>query len=116
VIAQEKLTKLRESDLVMRGEFKMFYVNLTDIVRRYLEPRYGIDAVDRTTMELKRILRDRHLEKASFDLLSTMFDSADLVKFAKRIPARGEIDADFQKAWEFVQRTSSVQQTEVTAG
>ncbi len=113
VIAQERLQRLRESDLVARGEFKLFYQGLTEIMRKYLEPRFGIDAVDRTTMELKKILRDARLDDDSYSLLFTMFDSADLVKFARRVPTRAELDADFQKAWLFVQNTSRVQTREV---
>jgi len=115
IIARERLEKLRESDYISRGEFKFYYQSLTDIMRKYIEPRYGIDATDRTTMELKRLLRNIHLDRENYDILFSMFDRADLVKFAKRVPGPGEVDEDFQKAWQFVQRTCNAQAAEVEA-
>ena len=85
VIADEALRKLRESGLLANGEFKLFYLRLTDILRAYIEPRFGVDALDRTTSELREELAQISLDDHNYDLLFGLFDSADLVKFAKLI-------------------------------
>jgi len=105
VIADEAMRKLRESDLLARAEFKLFYLRLTEILRAYIEPRFGIDALDRTTSELRVELRRISLGDHHYDLLFGLFDSADLVKFAKFKPDVSQAESDFQRGWQFVQGT-----------
>jgi hypothetical protein len=105
VIADEALRRLRESGLLANGEFKLFYLALTDILRAYIEPRFGVDALDRTTSELREELTQISLDDHYYDLLFGLFDSADLVKFAKLRPEMSEAESDFQKGWQFVQST-----------
>lgn len=113
VIAEEELKKLRESDLLRDEEYKLFYLRLTEILKTYLEPRYGIDALDRTTTELRNELKAIGLDQADFDLLFELFVSADLVKFAKLLPSTHEAESDFQRGWRFVQDTSKRRSEEV---
>lgn len=82
-IALQELTRIEGLNLPGSGEFKKYYSLLTDAVRRYLEGRFKIDAMDRTTSE---VLSD--LERASkpVDNLEALLQEADLVKFAKRVP------------------------------
>lgn len=115
IIAEAELKKLRESGLLEQGQYKLFYLRLTDIIRTYLEPRYGIDALDRTTSELRSDLRSINLDKSDFDLLFDLFVNADLVKFAKFLPSMSEAEADFQKGWSFVQVTGKRKSEEVSA-
>ncbi len=107
-IALEELAKLRESDLLARGEYKLFYLELSDIFRRYLEKRYGIYALERTTieiiMEFRRLALDQREEKIIHDFL----EGCDLVKFAKYIPSADDIERDYTTAREFVLQTRSV--------
>lgn len=114
-IAEEELKKLRESGLLEDEEYKLFYLRLTEILRAYLEPRYGIDALDRTTAELRDELKAINLDKVEFDLLFELFSSADLVKFAKFLPTVKESEADFQKGWRFVHDTGHSRHEEVSA-
>lgn len=106
IIAEERLRKLRESDLIENEQFKLFYLELSEIIRHYLEPRFGIDAIDHTTWELREEMRSIGLSEGQYDSLFALFDSADLVKFAKSIPTPQMIEADFQRAWTFVKSTS----------
>ncbi len=105
VIADEAMRILRESGLLANGEFKLFYLKLTDILRAYIEPRFGVDALDRTTSELRKDLTQISLDGNYYDLLFELFDSADLVKFAKLRPEMSQAENDFQKGWQFVQGT-----------
>lgn len=113
VIAEEALKRLRESDLLPDGKFKLFYLELTNILRVYIESRFGVDALESTTSELRVALSGIGLGQDEHDLLFDLFDSADLVKFAKMIPEVSQAEADFQKGWQFVQSTSVRRTAEV---
>jgi hypothetical protein len=82
-IALTELTRIEKMNLLDAGRFKQYYTLITDVVRRYLEARYTIDAMDRTTSELLSELeaRRRRVEK-----LEDLLNEADLVKFARLIP------------------------------
>ena len=51
-IALTELTRVERMNLLESGDFKKYYTLVTDVIRRYLEARYGVDAMDRTTSEL----------------------------------------------------------------
>jgi len=82
-VALTELERIEGMGLPARGEFKQFYTLVTDAVRRYLEARFGVEALDRTTHELLGDLARRGLE---VDGLAALLDEADLVKFAKYRP------------------------------
>ncbi len=116
VVAEERLRHLRESALLADSEFKPFYLRLTKIIRRYLEPRYGIDALDRTTFELRGEMSRISLDQEQYDRLFEMFDGADLVKFAKFHPELNQAENDFQRAWQFVRETGQERRERVEKG
>ena len=75
--------KLLGSGLVERGLFKDFYVELTHVVRRYIERAYGIHAPRQTTDEfLVSAKGDPRFGEESVSRLSGFLRSADMVKFA----------------------------------
>jgi hypothetical protein len=51
-IALSELNQLEAEELIAKGEYKLFYLKLSDIYRRYLERRYGIGAMELTTWEV----------------------------------------------------------------
>jgi len=108
VIAEERLKELRASGLLDKGEFKQFYLQLTEILRWFIEKRYGVDALDRTTYELRTELKAISLDSEQYDMLFKLFDSADLVKFAKFIPSVSQSETDFQHGWQFVKAASQI--------
>jgi hypothetical protein len=107
-IALEELGKLRASDLLARGEYKLFYLELSDIFRRYLEKRYGIYALERTTVEIIDEFRKLALDSKEEKTIHEFLDGCDLVKFAKFVPTAEDIERDFQTAKEFVLQTRSL--------
>ena len=108
------MSRLRESGLLAGGDFKLFYSRLTEILRAYIEPRFGIDALDRTTAELRTEMKRMNLEDRLHDLLFALLDSADLVKFAKFRPTADQAERDFQAGWLFVHETSQKSAAGVT--
>jgi hypothetical protein len=85
-IAFAELDALASEDLVARGQFKLYYLRLSEIFRRYLERRYGIGALERTTWEIIREFRVLALPEDEAEQVRSFLDDCDLVKFAKFVP------------------------------
>ena len=78
-----ELDKLIRKGLPGRGFYKDFYVELTMVVRRYIERQYGVRAPNLTTDEFLRAAgANAEFTQASVAELKTFLESADLVKFA----------------------------------
>ncbi|MBN2578058.1 MAG: hypothetical protein JXB10_03625 [Pirellulales bacterium] len=105
-LARSELDELARSGLAER-DVKQFYVELTGIVRRYIERTTGIRAPEQTTEEF---LREIHCAKVYSDevnrRLKDFLEAADLVKFAAHRPRREDIDESFRRAERFVETIS----------
>lgn len=75
-----ELERLLGKGLPSRGRYKDFYVELTMVVRRYVQRKYGIKAPHLTTEEFLREFRDA--ESVGKESLARFLESADMVKFA----------------------------------
>ena len=78
--AWAELDRLLKKGLPGRGRYKDFYVELTMVVRRYVQRKYGIRAPHLTTDEFLAQFRDAG--RGRCDDLAKFLESADLVKFA----------------------------------
>ncbi len=105
-IAFERLEKLQALNLISEGRFKEYYILLSDIMRRYIEGRYSVPAVERTTWELFHELRN--VEKKYCSPIKDLLDDSDLVKFAKYIPEIDIVDKHYKKAVEIIDLTKPV--------
>lgn len=89
-VALEALATLEAADLPGRGEIKRFHVEVSEIVRVYLERRYGVPALETTTRELMTALETPHaageVPSDVRDDLRRFLERCDLVKFAKHEP------------------------------
>jgi hypothetical protein len=91
----------------METDVKSYYVELTAIVRRYIERTTGIRAPEQTTEEFLR-----EVSRCSSPLpkgegmnnfrLKDFLESADLVKFAAHRPRREDILESFRRAEIFI--------------
>lgn len=86
-VAYEALTRLEAKRMLERGETKLYFIEVSEIIRTYLEGRYPIDALEMTTHEVLQELKKVGLEPEVFDLFPPFFSRSDLVKFAKHRPA-----------------------------
>lgn len=103
--AIQRLEKLRGEGLLEKGLNKLFYIELSDIIRNYIERRFNVPALEQTTEEILHFLRLSDLEKNNREQLSFILYLADLVKFAKHQPAQQENSIAFEKAYEFIEKT-----------
>ncbi len=85
-IALTKLHDLDKKQLWQQGKIKDFQSELTFILREYLEGRYEIPALESTTYEIIKELKDREISKEQTSNLKQILETADLVKFAKSEP------------------------------
>ncbi len=104
-IALEKLKELRERKLWQNDQVKQYHSELTDIIREYLEKRYGIKALEQTTEDIFSGLKRMDISDGNRDLLHQMFVLADLAKFAKQKPSAAENEMSMEIAINFVEGT-----------
>ncbi len=102
VIAYERLRALERQNLPGQGKSKGYYFELSDIIRRYIEGRFQINAPEMTTEEFLGNLKDSVPHKS---LLKDFMTSCDMVKFAKYTPGPNEAQESFKLAWKFVDET-----------
>jgi hypothetical protein len=105
-IAWEEIQALEDENLVSQGKTKEFYIRLSDILRTYLERRYQISALEKTTSELFMDIRELGLNSDLINTLKTFFGTGDLVKFAKLTPGEEEILLDLLRVKEVVSKTT----------
>ena len=89
-VALEALAALEAEGLIERGEIKTWHIRLSDILRVYLEGRFGLDAMEMTTGEVLDGLRGTDADGGAAGDLRQVLDRCDLVKFAKLRPAAAE--------------------------
>jgi hypothetical protein len=81
--AMVELQRLLGRNLPGKGLFKDFYVELTMVVRRYIERTHGIRAPGQTTQEfLAAAARHPQFSAETVSQLRAFLESADMVKFA----------------------------------
>jgi hypothetical protein len=117
IIAFRELEKLKEEQLWQKGEIKSYYTVLSEILRQYLENRFGISSPELTTIEtLTALTRSGFRDDISFGKLKTVLTSSDLVKFAKYTPGSTEHDLQYENAWDFVSQTRAADLPAVEKG
>jgi uncharacterized protein YqgQ len=106
-IALKELKELFASDLLERQQFKIFYSRLSEILRKYLEDRYYILALEETTFEILNDLK-KHLKDEHHQMLAKILEQADLVKFAKHKPDEITINVNKENSVHFIKQTKLI--------
>ncbi len=97
-MAMQRLGKLDKKQLWQQDKIKLYYIELTDIIRTYIEREMKIPALESTTDELIETIKDFNkiktldLPKKTIKNLEKLLQEADLVKFAKHKPVAHEIE------------------------
>lgn len=107
-VALQALHDLKSSLLLAEGRVKEYYIRVSEIIRRYIEGRYFIVALELTTYELIEKLRAADVEPEIVQLIQEFLDACDLVKFAKYQPTEDENQQVIERAFEIVERTKLV--------
>lgn len=80
--ALKKIEAIKSQQLSGPEGQKEYYTELTDALRQYLEERFNIRAKEMTSSEIIYRL-EKEQDKSKIDELRQVFETADLVKFAK---------------------------------
>lgn len=97
-LALIRLKELDDKQLWQKNKIKQYYVELTDIVRNYIERELNIPALESTTNELMETITDfnssssLNIPDEAIEKLRLLLKDADLVKFAKYIPLANDIE------------------------
>ena len=108
-VAREALDALEAAGLLERGEIKTWHIRLSDILRVYVEGRFGVDAMEMTTGEVIDGLLRTDADRGAVADVRRVLDRCDLVKFAKLRPAIPECRELFPLARRVVDVTVPVE-------
>lgn len=98
--AIQHLAQLDSEGLLAANEYKKYYSELTDVLKKYLDEKVYDNALESTSDELieqLELLRDSGklpISKEAIVALSSVLKTSDLVKFAKSQPDEGTARVD----------------------
>ncbi len=107
-IAYADLAVLKDRNLPAKGELKEYYFELSDIMKRYIDKKFEVNAIDMTTVEIGDALVGVDLDKDIHRDFMAFFEHGDLVKFAKYVPPEDRPDADWTTACDLVTATKDI--------
>ena len=102
-ISFEKLAFLKQNNYLLENNFKPFYYELTEIVRSFHEKVYKTNFMDMTTEEFLVRFKELDLPENLYEDTKLFLNHADLVKFAKYIPAHERAESDFKLAQHMIE-------------
>jgi len=105
-IAMEALRALAAKDLIAKGQIEPFFVEVTRIVRDYIEWAFGLRAPEQTTEEFLTNITSAPVVAKYQDVLEPFLTAADEVKFARAAPAPSTIQRTFDTARDFILESS----------
>ena len=103
-VAISSLQRLKARKLWEQGMEKEYFTDLTDILRVYLNERFGINAMEMTTRQIMDKIYESDLRDKR-DYVKQILNVADFVKFAKVRPLPADSIAAFENAKKFVEET-----------
>lgn len=105
-LAYQRLRDLELSAYIENGEIERYFTILSQILREYIEKRFGVKAQEMTTQEfMAKALNSVAMNRDHQDLLRMFMYKADLVKYAQYVPEYQQIHQTFQAAKRFVDET-----------
>lgn len=105
-LAMQEIERIKSEKIWQKGLSKEYYTELTDALRVYIKGRFGFNALEMTSTEIIDKLLEVKDKEAIADLRS-LFQTSDLVKFAKHNPMMNENDANLVNAVDFINETKA---------
>jgi hypothetical protein len=101
----EELEKLLARRLAEEGRTGLFYDELTRIVKQYLEGRYRVELMERTTSEVPAALQYAGAPAEAGLLARALLESGDRVKFARVDAGPADCRSAVEEAYRLVDMT-----------
>ncbi len=105
VTALLALKDIENKELWQRNLIKEYYDQVSDTIRWYLEKRFGIKALEQTTIQTHNDLAKLNLPEELHRFITEILQLADLAKFAKESPNKTANLAILKKSYDFIQKT-----------
>lgn len=84
---------------------KAYYSELTDILRVYMQERFGFNAMEMTSAEIIERIESSDEKDVKIEELRSLLETSDLVKFAKYTVDMSESDRNLMSAVNFINET-----------
>ncbi|MDE5586165.1 MAG: hypothetical protein K2I92_07470 [Muribaculaceae bacterium] len=104
-VALQRLESLKAKNLWENGMEKEYFTQLTDILRDYLDARFGINAMEMTSRQIMQTLAEQADVREKRGYVRKILDVADFVKFAKVRPLPADNVEAFDNAVNFIKET-----------
>lgn len=112
IVAITALEALQNQKLWQNNKHKEYYSALSDILRTYIDGRFGVGAMEMTSDEIIEAVKTLDLPtKSAMDLVYVL-RNADLVKFAKASFDAAENESAYSKVYYFVEETKPVEEVD----
>lgn len=105
--AMQDLDQLEKQELWQQNQAKAYHTQINDIIRRYLETTFEYDCFEKTSNEIIQMIRKDKGLKAYIPDLKWIFETADMVKFAKSQPDEDEHLKSMQLTRTFIEHSYS---------
>lgn len=109
--AIRRLDEIREQRLALSGNDKHYFTELTDVLRTYLNGRFGIYAMEMTTRQILEAMAAEPATAPYVDTVAPVLRLADSVKFAKLSTTPDENTGAYRDVRMMVEQTKPVEQT-----
>ena len=103
--AIQRLDVIKGEKLWQAGKIKEYHSEITDTLRKYIEERYRIGAMEMTSGEILADIKGHDEIKSVYDNLKQILILADFVKFAKYRSLPDENELSMSNAYLFVDNT-----------
>lgn len=111
-LAIGRLDELKASGKIVSASSKVYFTELTDILRQYIDGRFGINAMEMTTTEILRRLRENQETRLTAEQIQQVLSLADFVKFAAVRPPQEDSQKTFNMVYKFVEETKPLPEPE----
>lgn len=108
VRAIRELNELQHQKLWQNGRHKDYYTRLTDILREYIDGRFGISAMEMTSKEIIKAISTLGLEPQQIELIDELLRTADFVKFAQQGSEAEQNERFHTGVYYFVENTKQI--------
>lgn len=108
IVAFEKLNQLKDQVFNTAEEQLEFYIQISQIIREYIERRFFIRALEMTSSEIIPAVEKSPAmarEKSMIRDLGVLLSDLDVIKFARQIPPIEKIPVVLEETYCFVDKT-----------
>lgn len=95
--AMNSLDALKKLPLTDSAAVKKYYSGMNDVLRIYLNRRWGLVTMEKTNEELILTLNNQQMDRDSFLKLTSTLRMSDFVKFAKYVPGPNENETNLEQ-------------------